>query len=52
MDGTTLHRLFRDWLGQYAAGDVAGERSEDLSAGVGRIRSGVAFTGDEMYERG
>jgi len=52
MDGTTLNRLFRDWLEQYVAQDAAGERYDELMGRLGHIRSGGPFTRDEMNERG
>jgi len=52
MEGTTLNRLFRDWLAQYVAQDAAGDRYDELMDSLGHIRSGGPFTRDETNERG
>ena len=48
---TTLNQMFRAWLDEVTAEPARSERYRDLMRRLGKVRSGGAFTREEMNAR-
>lgn len=48
---TTLNQMFRDWLAELTADRPRKDRYDQLMRRLGRVRSGVRFTRDQMNAR-
>ncbi|MBW2594123.1 MAG: hypothetical protein JRE58_14210 [Deltaproteobacteria bacterium] len=48
---TSLNKLFREWMSQYANRDNAGNSYDSLMESLSTVKSGKKFTREEMNER-